>query len=153
MGRGGMAAGSGSESGRQLVAMDIARSSSGSGMELLLAIEQKAETAELAAHLLECPQDADGAGQSAARQLHELLRERGIDLDAAFSSLDADGSGSVTHREFKDGLRDLGIELPHAQMKELLATFDEDGDGEIDYDEFVREFTDDSDPLADAWTL
>ena len=153
MGRGGMAAGSASESGRQLVAMDIARSSSGSGMELLLAIEQKAETAELAAHLLECPQDADGAGQSAARQLHELLRERGIDLDAAFSSLDADGSGSVTHREFKDGLRDLGIELPHAQMKELLATFDEDGDGEIDYDEFVREFTDDSDPLADAWTL
>ena len=123
------------------------------GFAVLEAIEQKARAADLQAMLLSCPQNADGVGHNAAQQLQAMLRERGIDLDAAFGTLDADGSGSVTHREFKDGLRQLGIDLPHAQMKELVATFDEDGDGDIDYSEFVREFTDGEDPLADAWTL
>ena len=120
---------------------------------LLTAIEQKATSKQVAALLLECPQDTNNVGASAALQLQQMLTEQGIDLDTAFMQLDADGSGSVTHREFKDGLATLGITLPHAQMKELIATFDEDGDGDIDYDEFVREFTDGSDSLADAWSL
>ena len=145
--------GDASSSTTAVVAMDITRPMAIKEFALLTAIEQKASSAELKGLLLECPQDAEGIGQGAAQQLQTMLRERGIDLDSAFSVLDADGSGSVTHREFKDGLRELGIELPHAQMKELIATFDEDGDGDIDYSEFVREFTDGEDPLVDAWTL
>ena len=139
----------------ELQAMDVApRPDAALEFALLTAIEQKASSKQLAEMLLECPQDTNGVGAGAAQQLQQMLKEQGIDLDTAFMQLDADGSGSVTHREFKDGLAELGITLPHAQMKELIATFDEDGDGDIDYDEFVREFTDGgADSLADAWSL
>eukprot|EP01052_Picozoa_sp_SAG31_P004618 SAG31_NODE_193_length_20735_cov_15.125509_2_plen_5371_part_00 len=108
-------------------------------MDLLVAIEQKAPVNQLAKCLRECPSD-EVTNPGAAQQLKTLLSERGFDLSAAFAALDADKSGSITHEEFRDGLRTLGIDLPNSQIRELIAVFDEDGDGNIEYREFVREF-------------
>ena len=104
-----------------------------------MALEQKAPVSKIVGYLLECPSD-ESTNPGAAQQLQTLLSEKGLDLNAAYGALDADGSGSITHQEFRDGLRGLGIDLPNTQIREIIAVFDEDGDGEIEYREFIREF-------------
>jgi Ca2+-binding EF-hand superfamily protein len=123
------------------------------GEQLLFAVERKHPPEILSKHLLECPQDASDQ-QDLAAQLQQMLQERNVTMEQAFLALDADGSGSVSHKEFREGLRALGIALPHAQMKELLMIFDEDNDGEIDYQEFMREFLSEPESLVESlWGL
>ena len=54
----------------------------------------------------------------------------------AFHALDADQSGSVSAEELRPVLMELGG-LEEAQVNSLIAAADIDGDGEMDYNEFV----------------
>eukprot|EP00038_Savillea_parva_P013700 m.9094 g.9094 ORF g.9094 m.9094 type:complete len:506 (+) comp2596_c0_seq1:299-1816(+) len=59
-----------------------------------------------------------------------------------FDALDTNGDHSLTPREFKDGMIRLGLGLSVVQAEELIALFDNDGDGDIskkEWDMFVKE--------------
>eukprot|EP00817_Percolomonadidae_sp_ATCC50343_P003544 CAMPEP_0117427792 /NCGR_PEP_ID=MMETSP0758-20121206/7591_1 /TAXON_ID=63605 /ORGANISM="Percolomonas cosmopolitus, Strain AE-1 (ATCC 50343)" /LENGTH=702 /DNA_ID=CAMNT_0005213685 /DNA_START=84 /DNA_END=2192 /DNA_ORIENTATION=+ len=55
----------------------------------------------------------------------------------AFRSLDADHSGSVEPKEFQRALRVLGHNIPLKEIRVMMAELDDDGDGSVDFKEFV----------------
>lgn len=56
-------------------------------------------------------------------------------LRQTFVEMDADGSGSVSYAELRRALRAAG--LPEQDVDKLAEALDEDGDGQISYDEFM----------------
>ncbi|CAO2842545.1 unnamed protein product [Amaranthus hypochondriacus] len=56
---------------------------------------------------------------------------------AMFANLDTDKNGSITYDELKKGLAELGSKLTEAEVKQLMDAADVDGDGSIDYTEFI----------------
>lgn len=60
-----------------------------------------------------------------------LSRER---LQAAFSMFDEDGSGKIAAAELRNILHDVD----DAQWKQIITEVDQNGDGEVDFEEFVE---------------
>ncbi|XP_073149827.1 calcium-dependent protein kinase 9-like [Henckelia pumila] len=58
-------------------------------------------------------------------------------LKAMFRNMDTDNSGSITYEELKTGLARLGSKLTEAEVKQLMEAADVDGNGTIDYIEFI----------------
>jgi calcium-dependent protein kinase len=56
-------------------------------------------------------------------------------LEAAFKMFDKDGSGLITADEIKEV---LGAGIPESSMNEILKQVDENGDGEISFEEFTQ---------------
>ena len=56
----------------------------------------------------------------------------------AFNLLDEDGSGTLEGAELEGLIQLLGDNPTQAEAKELLAWIDQDGDGEISFEEFAR---------------
>ncbi|KAL6992831.1 Calcium-dependent protein kinase 2 [Sarracenia purpurea var. burkii] len=54
-----------------------------------------------------------------------------------FTNLDTDNSGAITYEELKTGLARLGSKLSEAEVKQLMEAADVDGNGTIDYIEFI----------------
>lgn len=57
---------------------------------------------------------------------------------ALFAEIDADGSGSVDADELEDALLAAGVEVNHDALVGMLNAVDEDGSGEIEFDEFCQ---------------
>ena len=60
------------------------------------------------------------------------------ELKAAFRVFDKDGSGTIDDTELRGILTSLGEPLTRAECDELFAEADKDGDGSINYIEFVK---------------
>lgn len=60
----------------------------------------------------------------------EVIREM-------FKSMDSDNDGKVTFEELKAGLQKVGSQLTEIEMKMLMEAADVDGNGILDYGEFV----------------
>nr|VDC94062.1 unnamed protein product [Brassica oleracea] len=61
-------------------------------------------------------------------------------LKAMFANIDTDNSGTITYEELKEGLAKLGSKLTEAEVKQLMdavSLADVDGNGSIDYIEFI----------------
>ncbi|KAL0407266.1 UNVERIFIED_CONTAM: Calcium-dependent protein kinase [Sesamum latifolium] len=58
-------------------------------------------------------------------------------LKALFANMDTDKSGTITYEELKSGLARLGSKLSEAEVKQLMEAADVDGNGTIDYIEFI----------------
>ncbi|KAJ8763662.1 hypothetical protein K2173_003134 [Erythroxylum novogranatense] len=58
-------------------------------------------------------------------------------LKAMFANIDTDNSGTITYHELKSGLARLGSKLTEAEVKQLMEAADVDGNGTIDYIEFI----------------
>jgi len=58
------------------------------------------------------------------------------DIKEAFDAFDADGSGAITGEEIKKVCEALGVDASGAEVNELIAQADTDGDGKIQYEEF-----------------
>ncbi|XP_027343482.1 calcium-dependent protein kinase 2-like isoform X2 [Abrus precatorius] len=58
-------------------------------------------------------------------------------LKAMFTNMDTDKSGTITYEELKAGLQRLGSKLTEAEVKQLMEAADVDGNGSIDYIEFI----------------
>jgi len=56
-------------------------------------------------------------------------------LKSTFEELDADHSGTITLQELEDGIQDAGI--GDMDLQQLMADLDADGNGQIDYAEFL----------------
>ncbi|KAK4439794.1 Calcium-dependent protein kinase [Sesamum alatum] len=58
-------------------------------------------------------------------------------LKAMFTNIDTDNSGTITYEELKAGLARLGSKLTEAEVRQLMDAADVDGNGTIDYIEFI----------------
>ena len=56
---------------------------------------------------------------------------------AAFRAVDADGSGTISKRELYSVLHKAGL-ANGKQALEVFKGFDEDADGQLDFDEFCK---------------
>ena len=51
--------------------------------------------------------------------------------------MDDDNNKTLSLAEFGKGLRDYGVPLEKPDVKKMFEAFDEDGSGNIDFDEFL----------------
>ncbi|XP_073302773.1 calcium-dependent protein kinase 15-like isoform X2 [Primulina huaijiensis] len=66
-----------------------------------------------------------------------LSEEEIIGLKEMFKSMDTDNSGTITFEELKAGLPKLGTKLSESEARQLMEAADVDGNGTIDYIEFI----------------
>ncbi|XP_075241919.1 neo-calmodulin-like [Convolutriloba macropyga] len=67
----------------------------------------------------------------------ELSEEEVSEYQTAFSLFDEDGDGTITTKELGTIMRQLGMNPSEAELQEMVDEVDEDGNGEIDFDEFL----------------
>jgi len=91
--------------------------------------------------------DMDGSGtinynEFLASTVNASLLQREDLLRKTFLDLDTDGSGTLSVEEIETALcqTPLGKGIDHAQVLELVKKADTNGDGVIDFDEFVTEW-------------
>lgn len=72
------------------------------------------------------------------RRPSQLDKEELNQLKAAFKFFDADQNGTVDSDEIKDVLVKLGVEITGDEIKDIMANLDENGDGVMDFNEFVQ---------------
>ena len=70
-----------------------------------------------------------------------LSADQVAELKAAFSQMDANGDGYVTKDELKAMLAGLGESVDEAVVNEMIALADTNGDGKVDFNEFVAAAT------------
>ncbi|KAA0723986.1 Calcium-binding protein 4 [Triplophysa tibetana] len=60
------------------------------------------------------------------------------ELKCSFSQFDSDGDGQITLDEMKEALKTLlGEKLKKGELEEIVKELDLNGDGTVDFDEFV----------------
>merc|ERR1712137_1275214 len=64
------------------------------------------------------------------------------EIQDAFELIDQDGGGNIDRKELKVAIRALGFEPSKEELKAMMADADEDGSGEIDFNEFLVMMTD-----------
>ena len=60
------------------------------------------------------------------------------ELQEAFRVYDRDGSGFISASELRHVMADSGVRLSVKELDNMLREADIDGDGQINYEEFVR---------------
>ncbi|KAK7276842.1 hypothetical protein RIF29_17988 [Crotalaria pallida] len=74
----------------------------------------------------------------ALKVIAENLSEEEIKgLKSMFTNIDTDNSGTITYEELRAGLQRLGSKLTEAEVQQLMEAADVDGNGTIDYIEFI----------------
>ena len=71
------------------------------------------------------------------RQSVELTKEELGYLQAAFNWIDEDGNGTVEPEEIAAVMKKLNIELTKEEVTDIMSNLDENGDGVMDFGEFV----------------
>ncbi|KAE8725490.1 Calcium-dependent protein kinase isoform 2 [Hibiscus syriacus] len=76
--------------------------------------------------------------QLALKVIAENLSSEEIQgLKQMFANIDTDNSGTITYEELKTGLARLGSKLTETEVQQLMEAADVDGNGSIDYIEFI----------------
>ena len=60
------------------------------------------------------------------------------EIRKAFTVFDKDGNGYLCAAELRDVMTNLGENLNDEQIEEMIREADVDGDGRVNYQEFVR---------------
>ena len=66
-----------------------------------------------------------------------LSKEEIAGMKEIFQAFDTDKSGTVTISELMDGLRKKGVDKAASDVADLVNNMDMDGNGELDYEEFI----------------
>merc|ERR1711998_563270 len=77
-------------------------------------------------------------GKKKAGQLYE---EQLDEIREAFSLFDSDASGAIDVRELKAAMRALGFEIKNEELKKMVSDIDNDGNGTIEFQEFLGMMT------------
>ena len=67
-----------------------------------------------------------------------LSEEDVAEIKEMFKEIDVDGSGSITSEELQKVLKEQGAKLHEAVTHVMVAMADTDGDGQINFEEFVQ---------------
>merc|ERR1712086_744075 len=70
-----------------------------------------------------------------------LTDEQVEEIREAFNLFDADQSGAIDVRELKAAMRALGFEVKKEELKKMISDIDNDGNGDIDFNEFLDMMT------------
>ncbi len=71
----------------------------------------------------------------------KLSEEQVAELKQAFAAMDTNGDGQVTKEELKSLLSQLGESVDDAVIDEMIKIADVNGDGKVDFNEFVKAAT------------
>lgn len=88
--------------------------------------------------------DADGSGTISFDEFLTLFNQQkksdkvNEELAEAFSVFDRDGNGYISSTELKFALRTICPDVSEEEANEIILAGDSDGDGLINYEEFVR---------------
>ena len=88
--------------------------------------------------------DSDGSGKIEFKEFLELFARKMKDPDTeedlieAFKIFDKDGNGVISAQELRHVMTTLGERLTEDEADEMIREADIDGDGYINYHEFVR---------------
>merc|ERR1712137_222973 len=88
--------------------------------------------------------DADGNGTIDFPEFLSLLARKMKDVDTeeelveAFKVFDKDGNGYISAAELRHVMTNLGEKLTDEEVDDMIREADVDGDGQINYDEFVK---------------
>ena len=73
--------------------------------------------------------------------MSKLSEEQVTELKTAFAAMDTNGDGQVTKEELKALLSTLGESVDDADFDEMIKIADVNGDGKVDFNEFVKAAT------------
>ena len=88
--------------------------------------------------------DIDGSGTIDFQEFLSLMARKSQDNDVedelieAFKVFDRDGNGLISAAELRHVMMNLGEKLTDEEADEMIREADIDGDGHINYEEFVR---------------
>ncbi|EFN51276.1 hypothetical protein CHLNCDRAFT_59820 [Chlorella variabilis] len=88
--------------------------------------------------------DADGNGTIDFPEFIQLMARKMKDTDSeaelmeAFKVFDKDGNGFISAAELRHVMTNLGEKLTEEEVDEMIREADTDGDGQVDYNEFVK---------------
>merc|ERR1712096_561874 len=88
--------------------------------------------------------DADGNGTIDFPEFLSLMARKMKDTDTeeelieAFKVFDRDGNGFISAAELRHVMTNLGEKLTDEEVDEMIREADVDGDGQINYEEFIR---------------
>ena len=71
----------------------------------------------------------------------KLSEEQVAELKQAFAAMDTNGDGQVTKEELKSLLSQLGEAVDDSVIDEMIKIADVNGDGKVDFNEFVKAAT------------
>lgn len=113
---------------------------------VMRAIGQNPTEAELTDMINEV--DADGNGTIDFPEFLTMMSRKSTvscdeedELRQAFKTFDRDGNGLITAAELRHVMTNLGEKLTDEECDEMIKEADLDGDGMVNYDEFVRMMT------------
>ncbi len=79
--------------------------------------------------------------QNGAEILEQFSEEQLNELKEAFQVFDKDGSESITNKELGSVMRSLGQNLTEKEIRDIIKEVDEDGNGTIEFTEFLNLIT------------
>ena len=84
--------------------------------------------------------DRDKDGQISYEEFYRVLKRKSKKnkLLKAFKTFDTNGDGKISLEELMEVLKHTGGELPEQQLKEMINDVDKDGDGYLNYSEFLN---------------
>merc|ERR1711924_295391 len=71
----------------------------------------------------------------------ELDDKQKQEIKEAFDLFDTDGSGNIDVKELTVAMKALGCEPKPGEIEKMIADVDDDGGGEIGFDEFLKMMT------------
>lgn len=111
--------------------------------EIFLSVGQKPSQHELQEMINEVQENEDD-DEITFEQFLKMVRKRMKDVDTeeelieAFKFFDTEGTGLIQVEELKQMMLNLGETLDPEELEEVIMEADEDNDGYVNYEEFVK---------------
>ena len=67
-----------------------------------------------------------------------LSEDEVAEIKEEFKEVDVDGNGTVSPEELQKFMKEQGEKLPEGVINVMVAMVDTDGDGKINYEEFLQ---------------